>query len=148
MNPLLELQERLTHSAVAGTSLLEEDFRLRKLADSLIPASQKNPVIGKIHAGLQELFQADDEQRGRLLLNLLGLVSAVLYTQAGYGLEGELIPLKGEGEGKILQIRYSHLQPLLKALTSTGAGRMEILSETIEQHPEYFCDDRVLHALI
>ena len=148
MNPLLELQERLTHSAVAGTALLEEDFRLRKIADAFAPAAQKNPVFGKIYAGLQELFQADRAQRGSLLLHLLGLVNAVLYTQADCGAEGELIPFKDQEKGEILQIRYSHLQPLLTALTTTGGGRMEILRDVLMQHPEYLCDDRVLYALI
>ena len=34
MNPMAELHERLAYSAVAGTALLEEDFRLKKMADT------------------------------------------------------------------------------------------------------------------
>ncbi len=149
MNLLTELHERLAYSAVAGTALLEDDFRLKKLMDGFAPLAQKNPVFAKIFAGLQQLFQAEEAQRGKLLLNLLGLVDAVRYTQAGLGTAGELVPLpEGESQAAVQQIRYSALNPLVTALTTTGSGRMEVLSDAIREHPEYLSDYRVVAALI
>lgn len=40
------------------------------------------------------------------------------------------------------------MQRLIEALTAKGAGRMEIVTRTIDAHPEYFADDRVIGALI
>ncbi len=149
MNPLAELHERLAYSAVAGTALLEEDFRLKKMMEAFAPLAQKNPVFAKIHAGLTELFGAAPEQRAKLLLNLLGLVDAVLYTQAGVGVEGDFVELPENPElGKLQQIRYSELSALIQALTTTGSGRMEVVTSAIAEHPEYFTDYRIIYALI
>lgn len=148
MNPIVELQERLSYSAIAGTALLEEDFRLKKIMDGFETLAQKNQVFGKIYTGLQGLFEAKPEERGTLLLNLLGLVDAILYTQAAYGAEGafeEEAPLE---LGQIQQIRYSELHGIMEALTSTGGGRMDVLCHTIQEHPDYFQDYRVIYALI
>ena len=141
MNPLAELHERLAYSAVAGTALLEEDFRLKKMMEAFAPLAQKNPVFAKIHAGLTELFGAAPEQRAKLLLNLLGLVDAVLYTQAGVGVEGDFVELPENPElGKLQQIRYSELSALIQALTTTGSGLMEVVTSAIAEHPEYFTE--------
>ena len=47
MNPLLELKERLTSIAVAGTQLLAEDFRLKKTEQMFAALAEKNPVFKK-----------------------------------------------------------------------------------------------------
>ena len=149
MNPLVELHERLVYSAVAGTALLEDDFRLKKLMDAFAPLAQKNPVFAKIYSGLQQLFGAEEAQRGKLLLNLLGLVDAVLYTQAGYGAEGELITLPDAPScGTLQQIGYSKLKPLIDALTTTGSGRIEVLQEVLQNMPQYLSDARIIKLLI
>ena len=85
MNPFVELHERLAYSAVAGTALLEEDFRLKKMVDPFASLAPKNPVFANIHKELTDLFAAQPAQRGQILLHLLGVVDAVLYTQAGHG---------------------------------------------------------------
>ena len=149
MNPLAELHERLAYSAVAGTALLEEDFRLKKMVDTFASLAPKNPVFAKIHKELAALFEEQPAHRGRMLLNLLGLVDAVLYTQAGYGTTGELAALPQNAEsGEFQPIRYSALYALMQALTTTGSGRMEVLTRTVCEQPEYFKDCRVIHALI
>ncbi|MDO4669064.1 MAG: hypothetical protein Q4A63_04540, partial [Butyricicoccus pullicaecorum] len=50
--------------------------------------------------------------------------------------------------GEFQPIRYSALHALMQALTTTGSGRMEVLSRTVCEHAEYFKDCRVIHALI
>lgn len=149
MNPLTELHERLAYSAVAGTALLEEDFRLKKAMENLAPLVQKNLVFEKIHDGLQQLFHAEETQRGKLLLNLLGLVDAVLYTQASSGIQGELIMLPDMPScGTLQQIPYSELKPLVDALTTTASGRMEVLQEVRKKTPQYLSDARIINLLI
>ena len=149
MNPLTELKERLVYISVAGTQLLSEDFRLKKATESFAPLAEKNPVFKKIYTDLQKLLGAEKEQQGFLLLNLLGLIDAVLYTQASSGIEGNMEELsQTKNLGKPIQIRYSQIAPLLQALSTTGSGRMEILCNTIANYPYYFQDYRILHALI
>lgn len=149
MNLLEELHARLAYTAAAGTALLDEDFRLKKCMDSFAPLGQKNPVFGKLHAGLSELFTAEPEERGRLLLNLLGLVDAVLYTQAGYGAEGELVPLAENTDTSLVQqLRYSEIYPLVAELSKTGSGRGNALMDMLATHPERLTDAYILHLLI
>lgn len=149
MNPLSELKERLVYISVAGTQLLSEDFRLKKAIEAMEPLSKKNPVFQKIYIDAEKLLSAEKEQQSVLLLNLLGLVDAVLYTQASTTIEGDLTELpETQTAGNMIQMRYSAIHPLLQALTTKGSGRMEVLDQTLYNHPEYFTDYRVLHALI
>ncbi len=149
MNPLSELKERLVYISVAGIQLIAEDFRLKKAIEAMEPLSKKNPVFQKIYTDAQALLHADRQQQSVLLLNLLGIMDAVLYTQAGTGIEGDFIELpQRETAGKIIQMRYSEIYPLLHALTNTGSGRLEVMHHTIAEHPEYFTDYRVRRALI
>ena len=147
LQPLYEVQERLEHAAVAGTGILNEDFRLRRAREGLAPLAAASPVFAKISAGLDALLSAPAEKRGGALLDVLALVDAVAYTQASAGLDGELEPLP-PGVGACRQVSYGQLRPLLEALTGAGGGRMAVVRETFQAHPEYFSDYRVLPALV
>lgn len=147
LQPLYDVKERLEQAAIAGTGLLGEDFRLRRAAETLKPLAAASPVFGKIDAGLAKLLSAPAEERPGLLLDLLALVDAVVYTQARTGVEGELVPLPA-GSGQYQELSYSQLQPLLTALTGTGGGRMETIRSAWENHPGFFADFRVLPALV
>ncbi len=143
LQPLYDVKERLEYAAIAGVSLLGEDFRLQRGLEGLKPLAAASPVFGKIDGGLSKLLTAPPEQRAGLLLDVLALVDAVAYTQAKTGVEGELKPLPAGG-GTYHQISYGQLCPLLTALTTTGGGRMEIIQSAWENHPEFFEDYRVL----
>lgn len=147
LQPLYTVKERLEQAAIAGTGLLGEDFRLQRAAEGLKPLAAASPVFAKLDSGLQTLLAAPAEERGGLLLDLLALVDAVVYTQARTGIEGQLEPLPVV-EGVFQPISYGQMQPLITALTTTGGGRMEIIKSTYEAHPEYFSDFRVLPALV
>ena len=147
LQPLYDVKERLEYAAVAGVSLLGEDFRLQRAAENLKPLAAASPVFGRIDAGLTKLLSAPPEQRPGLLLDVLALVDAVAYTQAKTGVEGELEPLP-TGGGVYRQISYGQIQPLLTALTTTGGGRMGIVQSTWDNHPEFFEDYRVLPAVV
>lgn len=95
-------------------------------------------------------MQAEKEQQGILLVNLLGLVDALLYTQAGFGIEGEFTPLDNKGNlNTITQAKYSEIQPLLQALHTTGYGnRLEALTNAMLYSPHVLADYRIIHALV
>ena len=147
---MAELKERLVYNIVAGTQLLQEDFRLKRTMEMFAQLANKNPVFCKIYTGLQQLLQAEKEQQGVLLLNLLGLVDAVLYTQAGFGIEGEFTPLDNKGNlNTVTQAKYSEIQPLLQALHTTGYGnRLETLTNAMLYSPHVLADYRIIHALV
>ena len=147
LQPLYDVQERLEHAAVAGTSLLGEDFRLKRAMEGLAPLAAASPVFGKISAALEGLLSASPEGRGGMLLDTLALVDAVVYTQGKTGCPGSLEPL-APGVGVCRNLSYGQLHPLLEALTGTGGGRAAIIEETWKEHPEYFSDYRVLPALV
>lgn len=147
LQPLYEVQERLKHAAVAGTGILNEDFRLKRAREGLAPLAAASPVFAKISAGLEALLAASPEKRGGALLDVLALVDAVVYTQASAGMAGELEPLP-PGVGTCQEVSYGQLRPLLEALTGTGGGRYNLIKETFANHPEYFADYRVIPALV
>lgn len=147
LQALYDLKERLEHSAIAGTGLLQEDFRLKRAVESLAPLAAASPVFGKIASAAESLLAAPPETRGKQLLDVLALVNAVAYTQGTVNVPGELTPIKG-GNGTCVQASYGQLHPLLTALTTTGGGRMEVIQSAWENHPELFNDFRVLPVLI
>lgn len=149
MNPLLEIKQRLVYSAVAGTQLLAEDFRLKRLMEAFAPLASKNPVFQKIYTGLEQLLSAEDSKRNGLLLDLMGLLDAVIYTQGATQVEGEKIQLQMvNSDAKAVPMHYSELSPLLEALTTTGSGRMEVLENVVKEKSHMLADYRVIHALI
>ena len=143
LQALYDLKERLEHAAIAGTGLLQEDFRLRRAVEALAPLAKANPVFAKISAGASALLKAPENERSSRLLDVLSLVDAVVYTQGTTNMAGDLIGCEPEFGG-YEEISYGMLQPLLTALSGTGSGRTALIRENWENHPEYFCDFRVL----
>ena len=147
LQPLYDMKSRLEQAAIAGTGLLGEDFRLRRAGEELKPLAAVSPVFGKIHQGLAGLLAAPREEQGGLLLDLLALTDAVVYTQGVSRADGALEPLP-PGPGTCLPLSYSQLNPLLAALTGKGGGRQSQVKDIWEAQPAFFGDYRVLPALI
>ena len=147
LQPLYDMKSRLEQAAIAGTGLLAEDFRLRRAGEELKPLAAASPVFGKIHQGLAGLLAAPREEQGGLLLDLLALTDAVVYTQGVSRADGALESLP-PGPGTCLPLSYSQLNPLLAALTGKGGGRLAVIKSVQETHPAFLGDFRVLPALI
>lgn len=147
LQALYDLKERLEYAAIAGTGLIQEDFRLKRSIEALAPLAAASPVFAKIAAAAQSLLAAPAEERGRKLLDVLSLVNAVVYTQGTVTVPGELQPLEKRG-GTYVQASYGQLQPLIAALSGTGSGRFAQIKRYWVEHPEYFRDFRVLPYVI
>lgn len=147
LQPLFDLKERLSHAAIAGTALLQEDFRLHRAVEALAPLAAANPVFGKIAAAAKALLSCPEAERSSRLLDVLSLVDAVVYTQGVSNVPGDLIPLPG-GSGSYAQAPYSELQPLMTALSGTGSGRTTLIRDMWQSHPAYFRDFRVLPLVV
>lgn len=144
---LYDVKERLEYAAIAGTGLMQEDFRLRRAVDALAPLGSVNPVFAKICAAAKALLNAPQEERSTRLLDVLSLVDAVVYTQGVSNISGDMIPTES-GTGTYVEVSYGELQPLLIALSGSGSGRTSLIQKCYEEHPEYFSDFRVLPYVV
>ena len=54
--PIYELRARLRTVCIAGTSLLSEDFRLKRVYDAFKPLEGASPVFAKLYAAHHFLF--------------------------------------------------------------------------------------------
>lgn len=147
LQALYDLKERLEYAAVAGTGLMQEDFRLHRAVEAMAPLAGVNPVFAKINAASKALLAAPQADRGTRLLDVLSLVDAVVYTQGVCGISGDLEPLE-PGSGTYVEVSYGQLQPLLTALSGTGSGRTALIQNAYAEHPEYFSDFRVLPCVV
>lgn len=148
LQPLYDVKERLEYAAVAGTGLLSEDFRLQRAAEGLKPLAAASQVFARVDQGVQALLTAPAEKRAGLLLDVLALADAVLYTQGKTGAAGDLTPLPNLGCGGYCSASYCQLAPIMQALTGTGGGRMNQIEQAWQEHPEFFSDYRALPALV
>ncbi len=90
LTPLYDLKERLEASVIAGTALMQEDFRLSRAVEQMEPLAKVSPILAKIIRSAQALVSPKGARKGEALLDVLALVDAVLVTQAAVDVEGEL----------------------------------------------------------
>ena len=109
LSVVYELRERLKTAAVAGTSLIQEDFRLKKAVEQMAPLSKASPVFARICQMAEKTIAPDCENRAEAVLDTLSLLDAVLCTQGGLLKEGEWkeIPRREGAEG--IQIGRAHV---------------------------------------
>lgn len=150
MNILFETRDRLKKSAIAGSSLISEDFRLKKLAESFSAVKDKSPVFAQIYSKLSDLLSADKETRAFKLLECIAFLDAVCTTQFTYDLpDAEIVPFKAyTDEVPETQIAYSEFYPIHEALTTTGGGRYAIIQSAYQQNSPVFKDIRILPELV
>ena len=143
---LYKLQEQLRNSVITGSSLINEDFRLKKCVDDMEALSKAAPVFAQIKKQAEDLFVCDNT--GEKTLDLLALVDAVLETQAGIYETGELSDIEKSCGRVNGNYSYKMLEPVITALTTTGSGRWEVLVEARKENPDIFLDYRILPKFI
>lgn len=149
LTPLYELRDRLKTSAIAGTELMCEDFRLKRTLEAFTPLEQAAPVFAKIGQLVQAVLAADCPDRPGALLDAVTLMDAVLCTQGKVVVQGDVEEIMTAQQGNVVtNAPYSILAALLDALKHSGGGRYGIVMETHEEHPELFQDYRVKTALV
>lgn len=152
-----ELKSRLHRAAIAGTVLLQEDFRLKRAIEQLEKPAAANPVFKKMYEQGMALVNKTAKCPQEELLDLIALVDAVLVTTAAKAIEGEIVPLQGsvpeetflQADGSYKkQYRYSELMPLYQALTTKGSGRYEIVETAFKEKSGVLQDIRLRKPLI
>lgn len=144
------LRDRLESAAVAGVSLITEDFRLKRAVEQMEPLAKASPVFKRIWQMGCEMLSGDCQDRGGVLLDTLGLVDAVLCTQGGFLEEGSWKPLEtGRGAGIVNgQIPYSRMAPVLDAFLGTGGGRYGVIRDARQEDPQLFLDYRIKGLMV
>lgn len=147
--PIYELRERLRAAAMAGTSLLAEDFRLRRVCETFKPLAAASPVFAKIGQLTEQLLSPDISHPQGALLDAVSLTDAVICTLGAVDVAGEITPLEIVGseetaDAMIVNAPYSVLKELLEGLEGTGGACYRIR----EEHPALFRDYRVKYALV
>lgn len=158
LGALYELKEQLEAAAVYGSSLMAEDFRLKKAVGQMEPLAKAAPVFRKIEQAASLALSPECSDRPGALMDALALVNAVACTQGTAGTEGELMPLAGETakqaagsdgglKAAMKNIPYSRLAPLEEAFRGSGSGRYAVIVEALKE-PEIFSDWRMVNLLI
>ena len=150
LNAVYELRDRLQTAAVAGTGLMEEDFRLRKAVEQMAPLAKASPVFAKVSQMAEKTLASGSDSRTTQVLDTLALVDAVLCTQGGLIKEGQWkeIPGKEGKQGTSQPVPYSRMAPVLEAFQGTGSGRYAVLRDAHAASPEIFKDYRLKYLMV
>lgn len=152
VNVVYELRDRLEAAAIAGAGLMGEDFRLKRAVEQMEPLSKASPVFARIYQMGCRLTdgQANAEDKGALLLDMLALMDAVLRTQGGLLKIDRWEAMEHfERVGRVTSnIPYSALAPILEAFQGTGGGRYGVIRNAHEEHPELFDDYRIKGEMV
>ncbi len=147
---LYMLKERLESSAVAGVSLVAQDFKLKKIVADIGSIEKKSPVFERIYSGASALFIESKNNKCLDMMDLLALINAVLVTQGSVfdnNIEVEEIV---SAESEYSRISSKVLSRLYEATHGTGGGRLEIIRETLRDKyimKDYRVRSYLIHAL-
>ena len=148
--PLYELKNRLENVAVVGINLAKDDFRLKRAVEQVKEYSTAAKVFKQIYDMGNSLISTDDEDKCDLFLDLLALLDAVLCTQSTTysGDKPQEIKTIAKSKDYYKELHYSELSSLIYALTETGGGRLNIITDSFETNPEIMKDFRVKTYMI
>ncbi len=147
--PLYELKTRLRAAAIAGTSLISEDFRLKKAAEGFKALESASPVFKKISDLTASLLSEKYPDKPAVLLDTITLADSVICTLGTSNVSGELGELPAaETFSQIVNAPYSKLSALIDALTTSGGGQYNAFMEIKNNSPELFDDYRVKPLLV
>lgn len=85
LQPLYNLKERLDNIVIAGTNLIDDDFKLKKAIEDMSSLAAVNPVFAKIQTAANAIYTTEKENRNKQILSVLATVYAVVKTQGTIG---------------------------------------------------------------
>lgn len=151
--PIYELRARLRTVCIAGTSLLSEDFRLKRAYETFKPLEGASPVFAKLGQLTAQLFSPNCTNLQGALLDAITLADAVICTLGVVDTQGEMesltiTELEPSTDNIVVNAPYSVLKELIDALTTSGGGHYGYVCEMHDSHPELFRDYRVKYTLV
>lgn len=150
ITPIYNLQTRLRAAAIAGVNLLQEDFRIKRVAEELKPLEGASPVFAKLGQQLAVLLSTECPNPAMTLLDTIALTDAVICTLGTVEVKGEIKDIEVEQIlcEYIVNAPCSQIRGLMEALTTSGSGNYALVRDLHETNPEIFKDYRVKHALV
>lgn len=153
ITPIYELRARMRVAGIAGTSLLSEDFRLKRAYEAFQPLEAISPIFEKLGQLTAQLFLPDCSNLQGALLDASTLADAVICTLGAVDIQGEvesfkITELETSTDSIVVSAPYSVLKKLLDALTTSDGGHYRYVCELYERHPEFFRDYRVRYTLV
>src|SRR5205823_5836902 len=119
---------------IAGSPLAVGDFRLKKLIAPLEQAGAKVPVFAQVAKAIGDLVNGSEADSAAHLLSLSTLLNAILYTQGQTGMDGDYHELEIFATNcSSTRTTARVLKPLVEALTTTGAGRFELVKSAVSR---------------
>jgi HEAT repeat protein len=129
-----ESAKEVRRLAIAGSPLAVGDFRLKKLIGPLDQAGAKAPVFAQVAKAISDLVNGKEGESAANLLNLSTLLNAILYTQGQSSAEGSYRELETFASNcSSTRTAARVLKPLVQALTTFGAGRLELVKSAVER---------------
>lgn len=140
---LIELKQEADRLYVAGSDLAAGDYRLKRLLPRFEALGGQAPVFGKLAELIRRLTDAQAAEAGPAWrLQELGLLlGSILATQSGAQPQEAASPLKSEGLSLSTGLTCRQLAQVERALTESGGGRYEIVTEAFRLG--YFSDLRL-----
>lgn len=120
--------------SVAGSRLAIGDFRVQKLIPPLEQAGASVPVFAQVAKGLKDLVNSSEADSAANLLALSTLLNAILYTQGQTTVQGAYAEVDECGvSGASTKVTARALRPIIQALTTNGAGRLETIKTALDR---------------
>ncbi len=132
IQPLYDLQQEINRLFIAGSKFAKGDPRLTKHIPVLQKLGEKAPVFRKLAVDIEELVTIEPQQSSDKLIAVSTLLYSVLYTQGETieeGLEQQPQVPVASLENINTERSYVELKPVIKALTESNSGRLDIIRE-------------------
>lgn len=127
-----------------GRTDIGERLHNKKLIAPLQKSGEKAPIFTKVAEAVQRVVDSNEQTSAAAILDLSSIVSSILYTQGATGADGDLTPIQPLGfTGGRTFLTARIIKPLLKALSTTGSGRLDTI-RMAHQHGQ-FNDLRLIH---
>ncbi|KGE16789.1 HEAT repeat domain-containing protein [Paenibacillus wynnii] len=133
---LQELHQEVRRLYIAGSDLAPGDFRLKRLLPQFEQLGTRAPIFKKLGEGITELLESSEGQGQETaikLQNLTSLLGSVLRTQGSTTPDGVSVDLSYRPINLSTSFSYRKLAQVQRALTTTGSGRYEIVTEAFAQ---------------
>ncbi len=150
ITPIYELRNCLRSAVIAGTNLLQEDFRLKRAAEAIKPLEIISPVVVKLNQQVTWLISADCANPASVLLETITLVDAIICTLGSVEVTGQMqdLDIAASTMNSVVNVPYSQVSTLTKGLTTRRSGNYLLVEEMHRMKPDIFRDYRVRYAMV
>jgi hypothetical protein len=129
------LYHEINRLFIAGAKFSQNDPRLSKLVPALQQLGEKAPPLQKLAEYLENLSSCKSDEAAQALLETGTYLYALLNTQTLAEPEADYAPIQQPActeELPVTKNTYRNIKPIIEALTKSGSGRLEVLTNAYE----------------